>query len=62
MALLIESTAFVTLFFSFVHYTNRAVILKQKKEAAANAAGNQNAETETSTAPAADTENPEEKA
>ena len=33
MALLIESTAFVTLFFSFVHYTNRAVILKQKKEA-----------------------------
>ena len=35
MALLIESTAFVTLFFSFVHYTNRAVILKQKNEAAA---------------------------
>ena len=33
MALLIESTAFVTLFFSFVHYTNRAIILKQKKEA-----------------------------
>ena len=33
MALLIESTAFVTLFFSFVHYTNRAVILKQQKEA-----------------------------
>ena len=26
MALLLESTAFVTLFFSFVHYTNRAVI------------------------------------
>jgi UDP-GlcNAc:undecaprenyl-phosphate GlcNAc-1-phosphate transferase len=32
MALLIESTAFVTLFFSFVHYTNRAIIAKQKKE------------------------------
>ena len=29
MALLIESTAFVTLFFSFVHFTNRAVMLKQ---------------------------------
>ena len=47
MALLLESTAFVTLFFSFVHYTNRAVILKQMNEAA-------NTET-----PAA--ENPEEK-
>ena len=34
MALLIESTAFVTLFFSFVHYTNRAVILKQQNQAA----------------------------
>ena len=33
MALLLESTAFVTLFFSFVHYTNRAIILKQQKEA-----------------------------
>ena len=33
MALLIESTAFVTLFFCFVHYTNRAIILKQKNEA-----------------------------
>ena len=33
MALLIESTAFVTLFFSFVHYTNRAVIAKQLNEA-----------------------------
>ena len=33
MALLLESTAFVTLFFSFVHYTNRAIILKQKNEA-----------------------------
>ena len=34
MALLLESTAFVTLFFSFVHYTNRAVIIKQMNEAA----------------------------
>ncbi len=33
MAILLESTSFVTLFFSFVHYTNRAIILKQKKEA-----------------------------
>lgn len=33
MALLLESTAFVTLFFCFVHYTNRAIILKQQKEA-----------------------------
>ena len=33
MALLIESTAFVTLFFSFVHYTNRAILIKQRKEA-----------------------------
>jgi UDP-GlcNAc:undecaprenyl-phosphate GlcNAc-1-phosphate transferase len=33
MALLIESTAFVTLFFSFVHYTNRAILAKQRKEA-----------------------------
>ncbi len=32
MALLLESTAFVTLFFSFVHYTNRAVIAKQLNE------------------------------
>ena len=39
MALLLESTAFVILFFSFVHYTNRAVILKQKKEAENAAAG-----------------------
>ena len=36
MALLIESTSFVTLFFSFVHYTNRAVILKQKKKPASS--------------------------
>ena len=36
MALLLESTAFVTLFFSFVHYTNRAIILKQKKAAKEN--------------------------
>lgn len=33
MALLLESTAFVTLFFSFVHYTNRAIIAKQENEA-----------------------------
>ena len=32
-AILLESTAFVTLFFSFVHYTNRAILLKQKNEA-----------------------------
>lgn len=40
MALLIESTAFVTLFFSFVHYTNRAIIAKQKKESLENKAKN----------------------
>ena len=49
MALLIESTAFVTLFFSFVHYTNRAVILKQKNEAAA--AAEQGTVEETASAP-----------
>lgn len=39
MALLLESTAFVTLFFSFIHYTNRAIVAKQAKEMAeANAA------------------------
>ncbi len=36
MALLLESTAFVTLFFSFVHYTNRAVIAKQCEDAKAS--------------------------
>ena len=35
MALLIESTAFVILFFSFVHYTNRAILIKQRNEEAA---------------------------
>ena len=34
MALLLESTTFIILFFSFVHYTNRAVIKKNQKEAA----------------------------
>ena len=34
MALLLESTTFIVLFFSFVHYTNRAVIKKNQKEAA----------------------------
>ena len=71
MALLIESTAFVTLFFSFVHYTNRAVILKQKNEAAAKAEGktteSQSSETSSTEAKAssdtpASAENPEEKA
>lgn len=33
MALLLESTTFIVLFFSFVHYTNRAVILKKKNSA-----------------------------
>ena len=33
MALLLESAAFVILFFSFVHYTNRAILIKQRKEA-----------------------------
>ena len=33
MALLLESTTFIILFFSFVHYTNRAVIRKNQKEA-----------------------------
>ncbi len=32
MALLIESTVFVSLFFSFVHYTNRAINLKHAAE------------------------------
>ena len=32
MALLIESAVFVILFFSFVHYTNRAILAKQNKE------------------------------
>lgn len=32
MALLIESITFIILFFSFVHYTNRAVMLKKQKE------------------------------
>ena len=36
MALLIESTAFVILFFSFVHYTNRAILIKQRNEEAAS--------------------------
>ena len=44
MALLLESTAFVTLFFSFVHYTNRAVILKQQKEAQEKAQAENNKE------------------
>ena len=35
MALLIESTAFVILFFSFVHYTNRAILIKQRNDEAA---------------------------
>lgn len=63
MALLIESTAFVTLFFSFVHYTNRAVILKQKNEAAAaeqvTAEGSASEEEKPT---ATSSENPEEKA
>ena len=33
MALLLESTVFITLFFCFVHYTNRAINLKHQKEA-----------------------------
>ena len=33
MALLLESTTFIILFFSFVHYTNRAVIHKNQKVA-----------------------------
>ena len=32
MALLLESLVFVVLFFSFIHYTNRAIILKQQNE------------------------------
>ena len=32
MALLLESTVFITLFFCFVHYTNRAIIQKHQKE------------------------------
>ncbi len=32
MALLLESLVFVILFFSFIHYTNRAIILKQQNE------------------------------
>ena len=37
MALLFETTVFVTLFFAFVHYTNRAVTLKKKREEAEKA-------------------------
>ena len=48
MALLIESTAFVTLFFSFVHYTNRAIIAKQKKENQEQKALNSQPQEETS--------------
>ena len=33
MALLLESITFIILFFSFVHYTNRAVMLKKQKDA-----------------------------
>lgn len=33
MALLLESAVFVILFFSFVHYTNRAILAKQKNDA-----------------------------
>ena len=32
MALLLESTVFITLFFCFVHYTNRAINIKHQKE------------------------------
>ena len=32
MALLLESLVFVILFFSFIHYTNRAILLKQQNE------------------------------
>ena len=46
MALLIESTAFVTLFFSFVHYTNRAIIIKQKKEALEEQKASENEDSE----------------
>ncbi|BDC92270.1 MraY family glycosyltransferase [Treponema bryantii] len=46
MALLIESTAFVTLFFSFVHYTNRAIIIKQKKEALKEQKASENEDSE----------------
>ena len=38
MALLLESITFIILFFSFVHYTNRAVMLKKQKEEAENTA------------------------
>lgn len=58
MALLIESTAFVTLFFSFVHYTNRAVILKQMKE---NAAAEKTAESTAETVNENTTDAPETK-
>ena len=40
MALLLESTAFVTLFFSFIHYTNRAIVAKQANSEAAAAGEN----------------------
>ena len=35
MAILLESAAFVVLFFSFVHYTNRAILIRQRNEEAA---------------------------
>ena len=40
MALLLESTAFVTLFFSFIHYTNRAIVAKQANSEATAAGEN----------------------
>ncbi len=36
MALLFETTVFVTLFFAFVHYTNRAINLKKQREETGN--------------------------
>ena len=59
MALLLESITFIILFFSFVHYTNRAVMLKKQKEEAE--AANAAAETATPIEAAETQENPENK-
>ena len=55
MALLLESTAFVTLFFSFIHYTNRAIVAKQANSAE-NSGNNEggNASEASASAPAAE--------
>ena len=42
MALLLESLVFVILFFSFIHYTNRAILIKQQNEEKQNTEKSEN--------------------